>query len=176
MKKINIPASKSISNRVLFLSALSGKKIKLNNVLLSEDTKYMKSFWEQWGEEFNTISANQYNENLEIIPPQKLKMPLGKDFFIGNAGTVARFTTALGLIFPGKFSLNGVDRMKARLFKDLWESLQNVGVEFENYQNFGFLPATIKGLENEKQPTEISIKGNISSQFISAIMLVAPFL
>ena len=176
MKKINIPASKSISNRVLFLSALSGKKIKLNNVLLSEDTKYMKSFWEQWGVEFNTISANQYNENLEIIPPQKLKMPLEKDFFIGNAGTVARFTTALGLIFPGKFSLNGVDRMKARPFKDLWESLQNVGVEFENYQNFGFLPATIKGLENEKQPTEISIKGDISSQFISAIMLVAPFL
>ncbi|MDH3324871.1 MAG: 3-phosphoshikimate 1-carboxyvinyltransferase, partial [Candidatus Peregrinibacteria bacterium] len=168
MKKINIPGSKSISNRVLFLAALADKKMDLVGVLESDDTRYLRECLGNFGVEFE-----KRGDVITVIPPEELSNEgRDKENFIGNAGTAARFLTAFSLFFKGEYVLKGIPRMHERPFEDLFMALKDLGVGIESEKE-GFLPATFMGKERLDK-NKVSISGKISSQFISGLLLVSP--
>lgn len=143
---IIISGSKSESNRLLILQEFIND-FKLDNLSDSDDTKYLKK----------ALTSNN-----TIID-------------IGHAGTAMRFLTAFFSIKEGSdIILTGSERMRNRPIKILVEALQSLGADIEYLEKSGYPPLKIKGqkLINNK----VKIQGNVSSQYISALLLVAPFL
>ncbi len=169
MKKIFLPGSKSISNRALVLAAISDKPTVLKGLLESDDIKYLRGVLENFGVEFESVG-----KDLKVIPPKYLKGN-DTDNFIGNAGTSSRFTVALSLIVSGSFRLCGIPRMHERPFGDLISALRPTGVGIACEGDDGFLPAqfTNPGLEH-LETNEVTIAGDVSSQFITGLLLAAP--
>jgi len=145
--EIDLPASKSISNRLLIIQALSKKRFKIENLSDSDDTKSLK----------NALDSKE-----NIID-------------IGHAGTSFRFLTSYLSIQDGKrFILTGSERIKERPIKELVTVLEKMGAKIEYLENEGFAPLTIHGTRLEGDKVEID--GDVSSQFITSILLIAPTL
>ena len=144
---IELPSSKSISNRVLIIRALCKEKFQIHNLSKSDDTKSL-------------LNALQ-NLNNEIN--------------VEHAGTNLRFLTAYLSIQKGKeFVLTGSKRIQERPIKELVESLQTLGADISYLNKKHKAPLKIYG--KDLIGDKIKIKGNISSQFISALLLIAPTL
>lgn len=143
---IQLPASKSISNRVLIIHALSGGKESLRNLSDCDDTQVM-------------IKA--LTENTEPID-------------ILAAGTAMRFLTAYLSATPGTHTLTGTQRMQQRPIQILVNALRQLGAQIEYTGNEGFPPLRIEG--TELTGDEITLKGNVSSQYISALLMIGPVL
>ena len=180
MKKITLPGSKSITNRVLILAALGNTPVDLSGVLDSDDSRYMRAALEQFGVVFEALGENQVRvippENLELPPPNPLPTGEGTqtpELFIGNAGTAARFLSALSLITEGSFVLTGIKRMKQRPQADLQKALQDLGVTVSSLEREGFLPTRFT-TEQIIDTSTVELSGQVSSQFLTALMLVAP--
>lgn len=150
---IRLPASKSISNRALIIRALCGTDFPITNLSGADDTLLL--------------------ENLLI---RTLKGTPGKacELDVGNAGTVARFLTAYLSIRPGRWVLTGSERMHQRPIGVLAEALKSLGADIEYLSKWGFLPLLIKG--KPLAGGELTLDAGISSQFISALMLIGPCL
>ena len=142
---LSLSGSKSISNRLLIMQTLSGQKEHLKNLSNSDDTQVLQK----------ALSSNN-----SIID-------------VGIAGTAMRFLTAYFAIQDSKILLTGSDRMKERPIKDLVDALRFLGAEITYLEKEGFPPMRIDG-KNLIGGT-LSIKSDISSQFISAILMVAPY-
>jgi len=168
MKEIIIPGSKSITNRVLLLSAIGNSPVTLHNLLESDDTVYMRGVLSSFGVQFQ-----KQGKSLHVIPPTKL-VGDGASHFIGNAGTVARFVSAVSLVIEGEYGLNGVERMHERPQGDLFTALQTLGVKVKCLGTEGFLPSNYVGLGGQLAKRTIKLSGRVSSQFVSALLLVAP--
>ncbi|MCK5171595.1 MAG: 3-phosphoshikimate 1-carboxyvinyltransferase, partial [Bacteroidales bacterium] len=143
----SLPASKSLSNRALIIRELCKDKFKIKNLSASDDTKVLKS-----------ALLNLNNSSIDI----------------GAAGTAMRFLTALLSTVPGERILTGNERMKQRPIHELVSILRELGAKIEYTENEGYPPLKITG--NYLTPNPVSIKGNISSQYISAILMIAPYL
>ena len=170
MKKIRVPSSKSITNRVLLLACLGETPILLKNVLDSEDAQYMQASLAHFGVVFEDLG----NKQLRVIPPKGgLKISSGTELFIGNAGTAARFLSAFSLVVDGNFQLTGVERMKQRPQADLFKAILELGGSVKSLEKDGYLPAQFEGQLGEVE-RKVSISGDVSSQFLSGLMLVAP--
>lgn len=165
---IDIPGSKSITNRALILSALSGKTVTLKNILLSDDTRYMIEALKVLG---NKIELNEVDKTLKITGN---KNPQYKDIelYIGNAGTAMRFLSSYLATGKGVATLYGNARMNERPIKDLVDSLTQLGVKVEYLNNFGYPP--IKIISSGIHATSVNIDGSKSSQYISSILMAAP--
>ncbi|GHV10724.1 3-phosphoshikimate 1-carboxyvinyltransferase [Fibrobacterales bacterium] len=170
---VKVPGSKSISNRVLLLAALAKGESSLFNILESDDTKYMKEALEKLGvsvskDEYSAVQIKGIGGNL---PNKKV------EFFLGNSGTAMRSLTAalcLGVLCnKGEYILYGEPRMHERPIKDLVDALRSLGANIEYLENDGYPPLRIKptGLNGGK----VKIKGNISSQFLTALLIAAPY-
>lgn len=144
---VSLPASKSLSNRMLIIQALCPADFKIRNISDSDDTKVM-------------IDALR-NTNRE-------------SFDIGAAGTAMRFLTAYFSIQPGKRILTGSDRMKQRPIDEMVNILQQFGADIQYMENEKFPPLLIHG--KKLNATPVTIRGDISSQFISALLMIAPYL
>ena len=143
--EIDLPSSKSISNRLLIIKALCKEKFLIKNLSESDDTILLK----------NALNSKEKTIN------------------VSHAGTSFRFLTSFLSIQKGKeFILNGSDRMKERPIKELVNSLQELGVKIEYLEKEDFPPLKIIGTEIDGG--EIEIEGTISSQFISSLLLIAP--
>jgi len=147
VETIVLPASKSISNRALIIKALCKKTINVYNLSDSNDTKVL----------LNALT----NMPHPIID-------------IGAAGTAMRFLTAYLSITPGELTLTGSERMKQRPIKVLVDILIELGAQIKYLEKEGFPPLKIKGQTLTSTP--VKIKGNISSQYISALLMIAPVL
>jgi len=143
---IYIPSSKSISNRMLIIRSLSEFSVGLKNLSDSDDTYVLKKALEE----------------TEAI----------KD--VGHAGTAMRFLTAYLATIPGEFTLTGSHRMKERPIGSLVTALKKLGAEIEYLENEGFPPLSISG--GAIRGGDIGIEAGISSQFISALMMIGPVL
>ena len=143
---INLPASKSISNRALILNALSSSPHPIENLSNSDDTRVMI-------EAFNSGSNT---------------------FDIGAAGTSMRFLTAYFSKTPGERTITGSKRMQERPINILVEALNTLGGDVEYLKNQGFPPLKIRGKALEGG--DIFLSGGVSSQFISALLMIAPFM
>ncbi|MFC1615637.1 3-phosphoshikimate 1-carboxyvinyltransferase [Patescibacteria group bacterium] len=165
---INPPASKSISNRLLILAAIIGNNIKIQNLAKCDDTFYMLEALKKLG-----VKIEQKN-NTTTIKTSILSLKQSdekKEIYTDNAGTTTRFFTALSTISNQNIIIDGSKRMRERPLKDLIQALTKLGANIE-HQNFHvplkIHPTNLKG-------TTINLPGNISSQFLSALILIAPF-
>ncbi len=143
---INLPASKSISNRALILNALAYSPFDIQNLSDCDDTRV-------------TVKALDSNDCT---------------FDIGAAGTAMRFLTAFLSKTVGEWVITGSERMKNRPIKLLVDALTSLGARIEYVGKEGFPPLRIFG--SALMGGEISLNGGVSSQYISALMMIAPYM
>lgn len=142
--EITLTASKSISNRVLIIQALYGNDFTIENLAKAEDTRILQEL------------LNSDETTLDV----------------GLAGTTMRFLTAFLALKKRNFILTGAKRMKQRPIKILVEALKQLGADIEYLEEEGFPPLKIRG--GNIAGGRIAINGDVSSQFISALLLIAP--
>ncbi|WP_434931903.1 3-phosphoshikimate 1-carboxyvinyltransferase [Shewanella sp. HL-SH5] len=168
--EINIPGSKSISNRALLLATLAKGTTTLTNLLDSDDIRYMLASLKQLGVEF------ELSENNTVCKVKGLAGTLNSEkpqtLFLGNAGTAMRPLCAALTLGQGEFTLTGEPRMEERPIGDLVDALQQLGAQISYLKNPGFPPLTVNatGLNGGN----VEIAGDLSSQFLTALLMVAP--
>lgn len=167
--QVYLPGSKSISNRILLISAMSHGITNINNLLNSDDVNYMLNALKTLGIKFQ-LSKN--NTNCVI---QGCSGPLNVtkkiSLFLGNAGTVMRPLTAALSLVNHEIILTGDDRMKERPIKHLIDALKQGGAIIEYLEKKYYPPIKIKG---GFVGGKIIINGNISSQFLTSLLLSTP--
>jgi 3-phosphoshikimate 1-carboxyvinyltransferase len=168
---ITPPGSKSLSNRALVLSALSDGACELSNVLFADDTDVMLDGLARLGFE---IQVDRQTRAVRVHGRDGRVPNSSAELMCGNSGTTIRFLAALCALGNGTYQLDGTPRMRQRPIGPLVEMMKNlgVGIEFLNEQGHAPIRVTARGL-----PGGIarSHAGSSSSQFLSAILMVAPY-
>ena len=166
--RVVLPGSKSISNRVLLLSALCRGRTTLHDLLDSDDTRVMLAALRQLGcgvqQDGTTVMIDGIDGKLPATP---LK------FFMGNAGTAMRPLTAALAIAGGDFELSGVPRMHERPIGDLVDALRPLGCSIDYLGNEGYPPLRV-GRPALKLDAPIRVRGDVSSQFLTALLMALP--
>lgn len=173
---LSVPGSKSLSNRILLLAALGRGTCVIKGLLHSQDTQVMLDSLQQLGVQFQWQRNADTNE-IELVMhgcQGQLKTPQ-KQLFLNNAGTASRFLTTVVTLLPnGQTILTGNNRMKERPIKDLVDTLRSNGCQIEYLEKQGSLPLSITGNGVGLKGGELQLSANISSQFVSSILLSAP--
>jgi 3-phosphoshikimate 1-carboxyvinyltransferase len=171
---VRLPGSKSISNRILLLAALSKGVTDICDLLASDDTARMLDALSTLGVSILQIDKDHYR--VQGVGGQfPLRFPTTEaDLFLGNAGTVFRPLTAVLAFAQGHYRLSGVPRMHERPIGDLVDALRQVGADITYLRKEGFPPLQIK--PGQIHSGEITVKGDVSSQFLTALLMVLPFL
>lgn len=170
--EITLPGSKSLSNRVLLLAALAAGHTRITNLLDSDDVRYMLKALRQLGVDYQ-LSADRTECGVTGgAGPFKATSP--KTLFLGNAGTAVRPLTAALCISEGEFTVTGEPRMYERPIGDLVEALQSLDADIHYQSNVGFPPLRIHG--KPLAGGTVRIRGNVSSQYLTALLMVAPLL
>jgi 3-phosphoshikimate 1-carboxyvinyltransferase len=165
----HIPGSKSITNRALLLAALAQGESRIEGSLFSDDTRYMAAALERLGIQ---IAADE-DGGVYVVHGTGGHIPTDHaDLYVGNAGTAARFLTAYVALGKGVYRMDGVPRMRQRPIRDLLETLHQLGIDAKSEQGTGCLPVVIRA--NGLPGGEATLDASHSSQFLSAILLVAP--
>ena len=163
---IEAPPSKSYTNRALLIAALAKGKSIIKSPLFSDDTEYMISALNQFG-----VRTKRKSKDIIVYGTGgRLEHPKSQ-VFVGNAGTTMRFLTTLSCLIDGQTILTGEKRMHQRPIKDLLDALQQLGARSES--NNGFPPVKIYG--GTFNGGNIKLKGNISSQYLSSILMCSPY-
>ncbi len=172
--EIQIPGSKSLSNRILLLAALAKGETKITNLLDSDDIRHMLDALKSLGVNYQLSDDGTCCTVQGVAGPLSIasEMPLSADLFLGNAGTAMRPLTAALCLGKGEYLLHGEPRMHERPIGDLVSALRQLGADVEYQGEENYPPLKIKA--NGIQGGEVSIKGNISSQFLTAILMSAP--
>lgn len=149
---ITLPGSKSLSNRCLLLAALSKGDTKVENLLESDDIRYMLEALEQMEVSLDKINADTVTVSGQDGPINSPTPAEVCDLFLGNAGTAMRPLTAALCMGEGKFVLDGVPRMRERPIADLVDGLQQLGADITCVEETGCPPVTINanGLKGGK--------------------------
>lgn len=179
---VQLTGSKSESNRALIMQALSNGKVKIENLSKAVDTVTLSNILT---EELGTKSKEQGSGNQEQGAKSRdqrsntggaiLNTQYSILIDVGPAGTAMRFLTAYAAMQTGQIILTGSQRMKERPLGILVDALWKLGAEIEYTEKEGFPPLAINGPLKQKT-SKISIKGNVSSQYISSLLLIAPVL
>ena len=166
---VTLPGSKSISNRVLLLSALCEGTTVVHDLLDSDDTRVMLTALRQLG-----CGVNVQGTNVTITGlGGQLKHHDAIEFFMGNAGTAMRPLTAALAVLGGDFTLKGVPRMHERPIGDLVDALRLLGCAIDYLGNDGFPPLRI-GKPSLQLDAPIQVRGDVSSQFLTALLMALP--
>ena len=163
---VRVPGSKSITNRALLLAALCEGKSRLEGALFSDDTHYMSQALIQLGVPVSSDAKGEWFE----VEGQGGRFRGEADLFLGNAGTAVRFLSAALCLGEGTFNLDGVPRMRQRPIGDLLGALRSLGAKIESANEC--LPLEIEA--NGLKGGAVSIRGDASSQFLSALLLIGP--
>lgn len=168
--EINLPGSKSLSNRALLLAALAQGTTTITNLLESDDTRHMLNALKQLGIKY-TLSENK-TECTVIGNAGAIHSPNLEELFLGNAGTAMRPLCAALCLGKGLYFLTGEPRMKERPIGHLVDALRQTGAKITYKENEGYPPLLIEadGLSGG----DVTIDGAISSQFLTALLLAAP--
>jgi 3-phosphoshikimate 1-carboxyvinyltransferase len=154
--QVTLPLSKSIINRLLVINHFSGSSALRGFLSDSSDTVVMQNLVQE-------ISNRPGN-------PDTIT-----EINVGNAGTVMRFLTAILAVTPGRWIITGTERMQQRPLKPLTDALQHLGTELTFGNTFGYPPVTITG-NSQLKGGSVKLNSGISSQFISAMMMLGPVL
>lgn len=165
---VRVPGSKSLTNRALLIASLANGTTHLTNALFSDDSRYFAKALQTLGFD---VQLDEINHAMKVTGLGG-KIPANKaELFIGNAGTAARFLSAFLTLGNGEYILDGEPRMRERPIGDLIDALHQLGVEAEAKNNCPPVEIFAKGLPGGKT----TIAGDISSQFLSALLMVAPY-
>ncbi|MEA3433160.1 MAG: 3-phosphoshikimate 1-carboxyvinyltransferase [Campylobacterota bacterium] len=168
--EINLPGSKSLSNRALLLAALAQGTTRITNLLESDDTRHMLNALKQLGIKY-TLSEDKTQCTVEgnagPISSEKVQ-----ELFLGNAGTAMRPLCAALCLGEGSYLLTGEPRMKERPIGHLVDALREAGTKITYKENEGYPPLQIEA--NGLTGGKVKIEGAISSQFLTALLLAAP--
>jgi 3-phosphoshikimate 1-carboxyvinyltransferase len=174
---MTLPGSKSISNRVLLLSALAQGATRVTGLLKSDDTNVMLKALEQLGVEVNRLSETEVlvrgmaqvgesiDHHVSFLTPRA-------ELFLGNAGTAFRPLTAVLAVLGGDYTLSGVSRMHERPIGDLVEALRAWGAQVKYLGEPGYPPLHIG--QSVLKANRVQVKGAVSSQFLTALLMVSP--
>lgn len=164
------PGSKSITNRALVLAALRAGKTRLSGTLFSEDTRTMIDCLSRLG---FCVEADEKAKTVSIAGLGGEIPAATAELFVANAGTTARFLTAmLALKKGGVFHLDGSEAMRKRPMSGLLDALARLGCEFEFHGTHGHFPFTMR--TRGISAREITVDASASSQILSALMQIAP--
>ena len=161
---VRLPGSKSISNRVLLLAALAEGETTLHGLLDADDTKVMLEALQKLGVQCDSRAVNGVGGP---FPGKR------GELFLGNAGTAFRPLTAALAFSGGEYRLSGVPRMHERPIGDLVDALRSAGAGIDYLGNDGFPPLAIHpgGI---RIPRPLLVRGDTSSQFLSALLMALP--
>ena len=165
---VTVPGSKSYTNRALLIAGLADGECRLEKPLVSDDTKYMIRALKAFG-----IPVQKEKEAFLISGKGGKLSASNKDIFIGNAGTTMRFLTTFSALAPGKTRLDGDERMRERPLADLLDCLTQMGVKAVSANGNGCPPIDIEG--GEVPGGEVQLAGDKSSQYLTSILLSAPY-
>lgn len=162
---VTAPPSKSYSVRALLLAAMSEGTTTVRNCLDADDTRYAL-------EALRTIGFDVSGSIAQGVTIGERKSMSSNEvpIFVGNAGTAMRFFTGWLAFTPGRFLLQGEDRMHQRPIGDLVEVLLQIGAEVEYVANEGYPPLRLRG-KRMRGGFDVTISAETSSQFVSALML-----
>lgn len=170
---LRLPGSKSISNRVLLLAALSEGRTIVRDLLASDDTAVML-------DSLRTLGCAVWREGDALVIDGlggRLRAHEAK-LFLGNAGTAMRpLTAALALLAAtqgGSFEVSGVPRMHERPIGDLVDALRGLGCAIDDLGNPGYPPLRLRGPSALALDTPVRVRGDVSSQFLTALLLALP--
>ncbi|WP_256445705.1 bifunctional 3-phosphoshikimate 1-carboxyvinyltransferase/cytidylate kinase [Candidatus Nitrotoga sp. BS] len=166
---VRLPGSKSISNRMLLLSALSDGVTEIRDLLHSDDTEHMLTGLRTLGVTVDALGCNAYRVHgcAGNFPVKNAEL------FLGNAGTAFRPLTAALALAGGHYRLSGVQRMHERPIADLVDALRGLGADIRYLGMEGFPPLEIHPA-TVLNGNRIAVRGDVSSQFLSALLMALP--
>ena len=167
--KIYLPGSKSITNRVLLMAALADGETLIQNYLDSDDTQEMLKALKTLKIHYKIIEK----KHILIKGCNQQFQNKNTKLSLGNAGTAFRPLTAVLAIMGGNYSLKGIKRMHERPIKDLVDALKQIGAKINYLGTSGYPPLKISP-GNINCNKKINIKGNISSQYLTALLIAGP--
>ncbi len=165
---VSLPGSKSISNRALLLAALSKGETRLQNLLVAEDTDMMIGALRTLGVKVESNGTNVVVEGCSGNFPVKKA-----ELFLGNAGTAMRPLASTLAFSGGQYILDGVQRMRERPMGHLVDALNSIGGRLSCLMNQGYPPILIEPSTRINNDI-VSVKGNVSSQFVTGLLIAAP--
>lgn len=172
---VEVPGSKSITNRALLLAAMADGTTKLEGVLFSEDSEVFLHALSDLG---FFVDVDKAGKSIKIVGLGGVIPKKNADIFVGSAGTAARFLTAFLAMSDGEYHLDSSDQMKKRPMRELLLALEDLGAEFMFQEEPYHFPFTVRGMrknpEEETKCAEVSLNIDRSSQFLSALLLSAP--
>ena len=168
--QIALPGSKSISNRALLLAALCPQQTELTGLLDADDTRVMTQALRALGVAVTTGPDRTTVHGCGGRFPQRQA-----DLFLGNAGTAMRPLAAALAFSGGRYRLDGVARMRERPIGDLVEALDALGARIRFEGQSGYPPLLIEPV-SQVTADRVAIRGNVSSQFVSSLLMAAPLL
>ena len=170
---VQLPGSKSISNRVLLLAALSQGTTEVHDLLASDDTRVMLDALRELG-----CTVDEAGNGLVRITGLGGAAPRSPArLFMGNAGTAMRPLSAALALLGGEYELSGVPRMHERPIGDLVDALRQLGCHIDYLGNDGYPPLRIAhgaGLPPLQLQAPIRVRGDVSSQFLTALLMALP--
>jgi len=166
--EISVPGSKSYTHRILIAAALSDGFCTITNALHSEDTLYTLRALKQMG-----IDIEEEENRITVHGTNGLLRPSIDPISLGNSGTSMRLLTAVAALGQGTYTLTGAKRMSQRPIQDLLAGLHQVGVSAHSVNQNGCPPVQVVGGNLNGGPVVLNCK--TSSQFLSAMLLIAPF-
>nr|WP_175585014.1 3-phosphoshikimate 1-carboxyvinyltransferase [Phyllobacterium pellucidum] len=165
--QITPPGSKSITNRALLLAAMAPGNSLIRGALKSDDTRYMSAAMRDMG-----VMVSEPDEtSFTLTSSGRLSSP-AVPLFLGNAGTATRFITAAAAVVDGTVIVDGDDYMRLRPIEPLVVALRAAGIDI--FSQAGYPPVTVRGTGRLKT-SRIEIDGALSSQYVSAVLMIAPF-
>jgi len=165
---LQLPGSKSISNRVLLLAALSSGRTTVHDLLDSDDTRIMLDALRALG-----CGVKQTGNTVVIDGMGGQPIQRQASLFMGNAGTAIRPLTAALAVMGGDFELHGVPRMHERPIGDLVDALRQLGCQIDYTGKDGYPPLHI-GQPGLQLDAPIQVRGDVSSQFLTALLMALP--
>lgn len=166
---VKLPGSKSISNRALMLAASAFGRTRLTGLLRADDTERMLESLTKLGVKVTADGDAAVIEGAGGFFPVK-----SAELFIGNAGTAARTLTAALAFAGGHYRLDGIERMRERPIGDLLAALRTLGADVTCEIKEGFLPLVFRPAVPVGR--RVSVRGNVSSQYLTALLLTAPLI
>lgn len=174
---VEVPGSKSMTNRALLLAALSDGTVELSGVLFSDDSRHFLSCLTALG---FAVECDEENKCVAVsgcggkIPKKQAVID------VGSAGTAARFLTALLGFSDGVYTIDASEQMKKRPMRELFSLLAAAGAKITCLEEEGHLPARVRGAgcgaAAEGKPAEFSLDISASTQFLSALLLISPMI
>ena len=165
---VRVPGSKSLTNRALLIAAMANGTTTLTNALFSDDSHYFASALHTLG----------FSVKLDPIQTQMIVKGMGghipsrrAELFVGNAGTAARFLTAFLTLGLGEYIIDGEPRMRERPIGDLVKALRQLGASLDTTSDC----PPVKIIASRLAGGKTKISGDVSSQYLSAVLMVAPY-